>query len=347
MSKKEKLIESFFRKEVKKNKIKNAYLLVYSDKLGIDLNITEGSLLTNPQQPNYMASVGKIFTSIIISILFEREELSFDDKISKFLDKAVKKELHIYQDNNYTEDIKIKHLLNHTSGLYDTFWPLLEKIIANEKINMTPREVIDWGKKNLKTKFPPGKGIYYSDTNYYLLALIIEEITKKPFHEILKEYIFKPLNMNNSYFLDKSNPIEENKYPMADFFDQDINISKLEGYSDIDYAAGGVVAPMEDLLKFMKALVNYQIIKKETLSKIMQEKVKLYWGIKYSYGIWHFTGIPILMSKKINSWGVVGAIGSFMFYNPKTDSYLIGNFNDFSYGNKGLKFIIKIIKKLL
>ena len=53
------------------------------------------------------------------------------------------------------------------------------------------------------------------------------------------------------------------------------------------------------------------------------------------------------MPEKYNCWGCVGVTGAFMFYHPGLDAYLIGNFNDVSYKSKGLKFMIKVIKKLL
>lgn len=75
----------------------------------------------NPKQQAYMASVGKIFTSVLISILYENGQLSFEDGITKYLDRELVRHLHVYQGKDYTNDIKIIHLLNQTSGLYDNF----------------------------------------------------------------------------------------------------------------------------------------------------------------------------------------------------------------------------------
>jgi D-alanyl-D-alanine carboxypeptidase len=52
------------------------------------------------------------------------------------------------------------------------------------------------------------------------------------------------------------------------------------------------------------------------------------------------------MPEKYSCWGCVGVTGAFMFYHPKTDAYLIGNFNDVSYKSKGLRFMLKVIKEL-
>ena len=353
----EKSIENAFRKKVKKDpKINNAYLLVHSDKLGLHLNIAEGStddMPADPRQPNYMASVGKLFTSTLVSMLYEEGKLSFEDSISEYLDDDILDGLHVYKGEDYTDKIKVKNLLNHTSGLPDSFWHLLDKILNDSDLNMSPRKAIEWGKENRKPHFPPGKKFYYTDTNYYLLGFIIEEITGMPFHEALKERIFEPLGMKHSYMLHSSEPIEDPGFPIADFYLKGEKMTDLKVFSDtgsyagIDYAGGGVVAPMEDLLKFMKSLVNDEIIEKETLEIMMKDKAKFGLGIDYGYGIWMLKKIPILMPKKFKSWGVVGATGAFMFYHPKTDSYLIGNFNDTYFERKGVRYMLKILNKLI
>lgn len=351
--KKEKIkkIEDMFRNQVRKDsKVKNAYLLVHSQKFGVHMNIAEGftgNIPANPQQPNYMASVGKLFTSTIISILYEKGELSFDDSISKYLDRELLDNLHIYKGKDYTHNIEIKHLLKQTSGLYDNFWPLLEKLLEDQEFSISPREAVIWGKNNLKPFSPPGEKTKYTDTNYHLLGLIIENITGMPFHEVLKKYIFIPLEMLNSSMLYYSEPIEDYSYPIAHFSIDGKIINDCKSFAGLDFAGGGVVATNEDLLKFMKALVSGEIISKNTLEKMKNDCTELYFGIDYGYGIWQFKTIPFLLPEKYNCWGCFGATGAFMFYHPKLDTYLIGNFNDSSYMRKGLKFMQNVIKQLI
>ncbi|MFO7525061.1 MAG: serine hydrolase domain-containing protein, partial [Ignavibacteriaceae bacterium] len=189
-------IESAFRQQVQNDKkVKNAYLLVHSEKSGIHLNIAEGKtdgFDAHPQQPNHLASVGKLFTAVLIGILYDKGNLSFDDKISKYLDKELMNKLHVYNGKDYSEEIEIRHLLNQSSGLNDVFYHLWKKLVKEPQI-ITPREAAIWGKENLKPKFKPGKKHFYTDTNYYLLGLIIENITGKQFHEVLHQYLFEPL----------------------------------------------------------------------------------------------------------------------------------------------------------
>src|SRR6056297_354297 len=111
----QKQIETIFRQQVNSDKkVKNAYLLVHSEKLGIDINIAEGKtgeIQANPLQANHLASVGKLFTATIIGVLHDKGLLNFDDKIAPYLDKNLMSGLHVYKGQDYSGDITIKQLL--------------------------------------------------------------------------------------------------------------------------------------------------------------------------------------------------------------------------------------------
>jgi D-alanyl-D-alanine carboxypeptidase len=343
-------IEAMFRNQVSKDKtVKNAYLLVHSDQMDIHVNLAEGttgSLPADPHQPNYMASVGKLLTSTIVSILYEQGILSFDDPIAEHLDQELLKGLHVYKGTDHTNEIRIKHLLNQTSGLPDDFEPLLDELLVDPDFRITPREAIEWVKKHAESHFPPGTGFHYTDTNYHLLGLIIEKRTGLPFHEALKEYIYKPLEMKHASMLHYSEPMEPCSFPIADFYARGTRLNEIEAFGNLDYAGGGVVAPTEDLLTFMKALVSHQLISEGTLQTMMADRNKFTMGIQYGYGTWHLTPIPLLMPKRYASWGVGGATGAFMFYHPEMDAYFIGTFNDLSYKRKFVQFMGRTMNQL-
>lgn len=293
-----------------------------------------------------MASVGKLFTSAVISLLHEQGVLSFDDKISQYLDRELMDKLHVYKGKDYSYDIQIRHLLNQSSGLPDNFYPLFDKLLEDPGFTITPREAIIWTKHNLDPSAPPGEKAYYTDTNYHLLGLIVENVRGKPFHEALHELIFAPLGMNHSYMLHASEPVEDSNLPMAEFYTDDIQVNKLKGFAGIDYAGGGVVAPLEELLTFMKALVTGNLVSTETLEIMKNDKAELYPNFDYGYGIWQVKPIPLLIPAKFNSWGVLGATGAFMFYHPELETYLIGNFNHTSHQRKCVRFMFRIINSI-
>ena len=348
-------IENAFRKQVQKDKkVSNAYLLVHSDKLNIHFNIAEGAtgnVRANPEQPNHMASVGKLFTATVISVLREGQKLDYDDPIVKHLDDGLTNRLHVYKGKDYTDEITIRHLLMQTSGLDDVFYHLWKKMTLDPGFRITPREAVIWGKENLKPVATPGKRHFYTDTNYYLLGLIVENITGKSFHEVMHELIFGPLGMQYAYMHGVSKPKVESRYPASKLYIKGIDVASVSGVHQIDYAGGSVIAPLEDFLIFMKALQGNKIIAEETLKRMIEDDVYMGFptvSFNYGYSIWKLRSFPLLIPKKYFCWGCVGVTGAFMFYHPLTESFIIGTFNDFSYRGKALEFMVrKVISELL
>ncbi len=348
-------IEYAFRRIVKNDKrLKNAYLLVNSEKLGIDLNFSEGktgNMSANIMQASHMASVGKLFTATLIGILHDRGIIHYDEKIINYLDDELMRGLHVYKGVDYSGDITVKQLLTQTSGLNDVFYKLFDKFRNNPNLELSTREAITWGKQNLKPVAKPGKKHFYTDTNYYLLGLIVESLTQKKFHEVMHEFILEPLEMNNTYLFGFSEPKEKAEYPAAGIYLDGLNCMSDKRFAQIDFAGGSITAPMHDLLKFMKALVNHKLVKKTTLDKMIYDDIKMGFpaiGFDYGYSVWKPKAIPILLPKKYFCWGCVGVTGAFMFYHPDTESYIIGTFNDKSHTSKALRFMLtKVIKELI
>lgn len=346
--KKEKYVNNImkeFSKIAKKEKnIKSSFLFVHSNKLDIHINISETNnqnLISSVNQPYYTASVGKLFTAIIICMLIEKNLLSFNDYITKYLTNGIIYKLHRYEYTDYTNEIKIKHLINHSSGLFDIFYPMLDKLLKDSTFSISPQEIILCGKKYLDSKNKPGENYYFSDTNYIILGLIIEKLLEKPFYEVIKEYIFEKCDMRNSHVLHLSEPIEKTNYDIADFYYNNFNLNNCVGLGKIDYAGGGVVSTSKDLFKFMYMLNNEKIIKKITLSKLL-EYVNIPENEISSFGI------KTSSKNKYITWGAYGEISSFVLYHEETDSYIIGNFNDHSNINNIEKFINRsIINNLL
>lgn len=246
-----------------------------------------GNVRTTADQPYHTASIGKMFTAVIIALLAEEGKLKFNDRIVEYLSADLCKDLHIYKGTDYSDRITIKHLLSHTSGLPDYFEdkpkqgkPFLDMILDDRERFWTAEETIQWSKQHLEPRFEPGKKRLYTDTGYNLLGLIIEKITSKPYHETLHEYIFDPLKMNHSHLLHYSEPAIKTSEPIANVYlgKQEIILEDYRSFSSF-YAGGQTVSTSEDLFKFMTALVNNKLIQSESLQR-MQQWSRL-WGLTY------------------------------------------------------------------
>lgn len=343
-------IENLLRTQVKKDpRIKNAYLLVHSARHSVHLNLAAGpgeNSAPRPDDPNYMASVGKLFTAAVIALLHDKGLLEFDEPITRHLDSELTRGLHVHKGTDYTDSLQIRHLLNQTSGLPDNFFPLFDKMLADPGYVITPREAVLWARDHLPTQAPPGKRSYYTDTNYHLLGLIIENVCQEPFHTVLKRLIFEPLGMKHSWVLQQSTPEIPATRTEAGFYFKDTRLNDLPGFSGIDYAGGGVTAPMEDLLLFMQALTTHTLVKEQTLKRMLDDKAPLYPGWHYGYATWQVQPIPLLIPEKYRSWGVLGATGAFLFYHPRLEAYIAGSFNHSGWQRKCVRFMYRVMNLL-
>jgi CubicO group peptidase (beta-lactamase class C family) len=209
-----------------------------------------------------ISSIAKIITSTAIFQLVEKHKIKLNDKLNKYL-----------LDFPYSE-IAIRHLLSHTSGLPDA--ELFEEQIKQhpDKIftNKDLIPILKLWKKPLIQK--PGEKWNYSKTNYMLLALLVEKITKTSFEKYVRKCIFEPAGMQNTFFTteiyNQKNKAENHEYPFL-FSIKPQNVDSLEKYHWYTYnisgfvGQGNIVAITTDLLKFDEALYNGKILSKKTM----------------------------------------------------------------------------------
>jgi D-alanyl-D-alanine carboxypeptidase len=179
-------------------------ILVYSEKLGISYNYPLGE----KEIPFHIASIGKVFTSTLLFILIERGLISLSDLVVNYLPDSQLKTLFFFDGVDYSNQVTIKDLMAHTSGVADYFEdpvtngiPFLEDVTRNSNTFFTPDMLLDFSRYSQKAVGKPGTAFHYSDTGYILLGNIIEKVTAKPFHANLHEEFFAPLGMDNSYLM--------------------------------------------------------------------------------------------------------------------------------------------------
>jgi CubicO group peptidase (beta-lactamase class C family) len=146
-----------------------------------------------PETTFDLCSVTKQFTGVAISILHDQGKLSFDDSARKYIPELPETD----------KNIRIRDMLNHVSGLPDwTGWPQPSGRDPNYVSNEDYAKAIKADPKLIALKFPTDQKYEYSNTNYMLLALIVERVAKKSYADFLQEEIFKPLGMAHSWVYD-------------------------------------------------------------------------------------------------------------------------------------------------
>lgn len=198
-----------------------------------------------------IGSITKQFTGMLIMQLKQEGKIKLDDKISQYLP---------WYNKSVGNRITINHLLSHTSGLpnYTDFPDFKIKMIFENLSNK------DFAIKYFKDNpgFEPGTKQSYCNTGYYLLGLIIEAITNKPYEKVLKEKIFDVIGMNNTGIENPKQIISN--YAQGYDFDYD-------GYQKTDYinmkssifSAGAMYSTADDMYKWDSALYGSFLLNEE------------------------------------------------------------------------------------
>jgi D-alanyl-D-alanine carboxypeptidase len=332
-----KIVERF-EKTFKSSKYsKAATLLVHSDSIKIHLKSSAGFLEDQkskviPDQPFHTASIGKLFTSVLIHQLIESGKLSLNDSVQKILGTDILKNLFVYEGTDYSEKVTISHLLAHTSGVDDYFdsvdkknKSVIDEITTNPDKFWTPIDLVNFTRTNQKAIAPPGAKFHYSDTGYILLGMVIEKITTKKLEVVLQEKIFTPLAMKNTYMYLRSEPSDKMKLPVSTMMLRDKNVTGFKSLS-ADWAGGGLISTTEDLLLFHKALINGKLITKTTYLSLVG-KNKFMDGIYYGQGLMtvRFGDMSFLMPNTPDLHGHSGLLSTLLFYSPDYDSHIIIN----------------------
>lgn len=248
------------------------------------INETFGEINKNPsnllsERKYTIGSITKLYTAVLFAKLFEEEKISFEEKLNAYFPKIPN-----------ADEIQIKHMLNHTSGLKNYvskgdslhFW-LKEPKTKREIIN----EIVMQG-----VSFQPGDSLSYSNSAYYLLGRILEKKHKKPFEQILADEITKPFNLKNTVALSEGNSYTN----VAKSYEKKDGkwVEMEEFYFPNAYSAGYIATTASDMNAFLNALFNYKIIKKETLQSMLPKendwfgigimKAPFYEHISYGHG---------------------------------------------------------------
>jgi D-alanyl-D-alanine carboxypeptidase len=266
-------LEALLLKTVTKDEtLRNAVLLVESPKLGINrawaagiADEHSGAAMT-VETPFLSASIGKLFTAILVMSLTEEGLLSLDDSIVDWLDASVITGLPVLGGEAALKDITIHRLLAQRSGLPDYFEGestdgapnVFELISEDPERSWTPILLLDYVKEHYAPAGAPGEAFLYADTNYDLLGLIVEEASGQALHEVMTERIFQPLGLQNTWMHARSTA------PYADVWLQDYNAASVPALS-LDWAGGGLATTVGDLRTFMRSLLNDRPISLDAL----------------------------------------------------------------------------------
>ena len=180
-----------------------------------------------------IASTSKQFTAACIVLLVQQGKISLDDNLKSIFPAFP----------FYAEEITIKHMLNHTSGIRD-YLQLSYLSGLDDDDFYEDADVMKWLVNQSDLNFAPGEDYLYSNSGYWLLGQIVNEVSGMNMAAFAKQEIFEPLGMKNTHFHNDNNRIVKNRAsgyaPLGDGR-HELSMTKLEMIGD-----GGVLTSIDD-----------------------------------------------------------------------------------------------------
>lgn len=345
MTNREQKVDKIFARATKSEIINEAVLFIESTNKDFSYHVEYGKKELN--SPLLMASITKLFTTTCILALLAQGKLSLDDKLTKYFDKSVLTGLHIYEGKEYSFDLTISDLLFQVSGLPDSFEDgsksatnsIMNAIIYKDEYLTFDATLAET--KSQKPRFIPRapSKAYYANINFDILGEILEKITQCSLSDVYHQIIFQPLNLKKTYL-----PTSESDFiPNVYYKDKSLHRPQLIMSCR---ASGGCVSTAQELMVFIKAFWNGKFFDKDIFNVLsVYRKLQASKGpINYGGG---YMQIPLdsattLFMGKGELLGHSGTTGSFAFYYPTKDLYIVGDLNQMANPALPIRLVMRL-----
>jgi D-alanyl-D-alanine carboxypeptidase len=206
-----------------------------------------------------LASVTKTYTAVVIMQLVGEGKLALDDTIDRW-----------FPDQPNGDKITVRMLLSHTSGLseYQTEETQNDPRWSRE---FPPMDAVAEANRLGPVAEPGGRTAHYTNTNYFVLGLIVEAITGESWEQAVRSRIIEPLDLKRTGFV--SEKVVQDEMLVQGYFKTPegyISNREIPNYPSAStaWANGGVVSSLSDLMTFASALFDGALVSKETLAEM-------------------------------------------------------------------------------
>ena len=253
-----------------------------------------------------IASITKEFTASIVMRLVERKQLALDDELGKYLPD--------FPLQGHT--VTLRQMLQHTSGIH-SYTEISEDWMKVWPLELSHDELIAFV-KDAPFDFEPGSDWHYSNTNYYLLGMVIEKVTGQSYAEALQAELCEPLGLTRTRY-DSNRDLIKNRAQGYQLDGEQLVNDQMFGMSQPG-GAGGILSTAGDLVRFSMALTSGQVVKPETFAQMRQSAV-LPSGHDSRYGLGLRTDELAGQPRMWHAGGIFG-FTSISFWLPDADLHV-------------------------
>nr|WP_256985439.1 serine hydrolase domain-containing protein [Rhodococcus sp. 06-1059B-a] len=204
----------------------------------------------------------KMFVATVVMQLVDEGRVDLDVPVETYLPGLVT------GDGIDGNDITVRALLQHTSGLPEYVDTIAEDAFAVQDNYIAPRDMLDIALERAADA-APGAQWQYSNTNYVVLGLLVERVTQRTLAEQIQEGIAAPLGLSRTYLPDAGERTIRGEHPTS--YHADTN-GELRSMTDMDtsyaWAAGAMVSTPSELNTFMQALVGGKLVSDEASAQM-------------------------------------------------------------------------------
>lgn len=269
---KKRSIDSFYRKNWPNNSLNGSLLvakngqIIYEKYEGYTNFKTKKRITTTT--PLHLASVSKVITAAVILKLINAKRIDLDQKVNTILKEFP------------YPDVTIKTLLNHRSGMKNYAYFADKKEIWDRHNILTNQDILTlMATKDIGLESKTDTRFSYCNTNYAMLALIIEKVTKLSYKKAMEVMVFKPLGMKDSFVFDYENDKDS---VVPSYKGNKVEIGK--DFLDAVYGDKNIYSTPRDLLKFDRARNAPDFLNPTLLEQVYLGYSNEHKGIK-NYGL--------------------------------------------------------------
>ncbi len=285
-----------------------------------------------PCTKTMVGSISKIFTAVLIMQAVEEKIVDINDLMQDHLPISL-----IEGITNY-DQITVRQLLNHSSGIEDYLganYHIQSLNVPNRKLTQEEKIHLIDGKDE---RFPPGEKYEYSNTNYVLLGLMIEEIRNQNLWDVVDQYIIEPLGLQNTMMGTHDTPLPEGtaRPYVATGNSKFMDIHQYS-VSDAATGDGGIASCTQDLIIFMKALIRGELISIRTYEDMMQDRIVI-----EAEEEWYGLGLEMVNSAEGSIVGHTGSTSSYnaiLYYYPESETFISVALNGVAESGEALQVL--------